>query len=154
MTVATIVVLAGLAGIAVAAGEEIPSVARTWEALAASVAPLLSSFGSRPSLPSDVTLTDAGPTRGDAGAPAHRQTAPLSSAQLGAPLVRGPFVAACGASADMKVVVTLAVKQGHASEVTAKTTPPNPVVEGCVERAVRDLRWDISPTTGHLTVTY
>jgi hypothetical protein len=97
---------------------------------------------------------DAGVSKGDAGAPVRRQTAPLSSAQLGAPLVHAPFVAACGASDDMKVVVTLAVKLGHASEVTAKTVPPNPVVEGCVERAVRDLHWDSSPMTGHLTVTY
>jgi hypothetical protein len=54
----------------------------------------------------------------------------------------------------MKVVVTLAVKMGHASDVSVKTSPPNPVVEGCVERAVKDLRWDISPNAGHVTVTY
>jgi hypothetical protein len=151
MTVAAIVVLAGLVGIALAAGETIPSVARTWDALGSSVAPLLSSFGARSP---ELAQADAGISKGDAGAPARRQTAPLSSAQLGAPLVHGPFVAACGASDDMKVIVTLAVKLGHASEVTVKTVPPNPVVEGCVERAVRDLRWDISPAAGHLTVTY
>jgi hypothetical protein len=151
MTVAAIVVLAGLVGIALAAGETIPSVARTWDALGSSVAPLLSSFGARSP---ELAQADAGISKGEAGAPARRQAAPLSSAQLGAPLVHGPFVAACGASDDMKVIVTLAVKLGHASEVTVKTVPPNPVVEGCVERAVRDLRWDISPAAGHLTVTY
>jgi len=46
------------------------------------------------------------------------------------------------------------VKMGRASDVSVKTRPPNPVIESCVERAMRDLRWDASPSTGHVTVTY
>lgn len=151
-TVAAIVVFAALAGVAVAATEEIPSLHQAWNALTSSVTPLLSSLGASPA---QAPVGDAGTfPQGDAGAPARRQTAPLSSAQLGAPLVHGPFISACGATSDMKVVVTLAVKMGHASDVSVKTSPPNPVVEGCVERAVKDLRWDISPNAGHVTVTY
>lgn len=90
----------------------------------------------------------------DAGSVVHRQAAPLSSAQLGAPLVHGTFVAACGAPDDMKVVVHLDVKKGHAYGVSVKTRPPNSTVASCIERAVRDLKWDISPQVGHVTVTY
>jgi anti-sigma factor RsiW len=150
-TVAAIVVFAALAGAAVAATEEIPSLHQAWDALTSSVTPLLSSLEGSPV---QAPAGDAGTTQGDAGAPVRRQTAPLSSAQLGAPLVHGPFVSACGATSDMKVVVTLAVKMGRASDVSVKTSPPNPVVEGCVERAVKDLRWDVSPNAGHVTVTY
>ncbi len=149
-TVAAIVVFAALAGVAVAATEEIPSLNRAWNALTSSVTPLLSSLGASPAEPT----VDAGAIPGEAGAPVRRQTAPLSSAQLGAPLVHGPFISACGATDDMKVVVTLAVKMGRATDVTVKAAPPNPVVEGCVERAMKDLRWDISPNTGRVTVTY
>jgi hypothetical protein len=150
-TVAAIVVFAALAGVAVAATEEVPSLNRAWTAVASSVRPLLSSLGLSPAEP---TTPDSSATQSDAGAPVRRQTAPLSSAQLGAPLVHGPFISACGATDDTKVVVTLAVKVGHATDVTVKASPPNPVIEGCVERAVKDLRWDISPNTGHVTVTY
>jgi hypothetical protein len=90
----------------------------------------------------------------DAGVPVHRQATPLSNTQLGAPLVHGAFVTACGAPDNMKVVVTLAVRMGHAVDVTVKTRPPDPVVVSCVEHATRDLQWDISPKTGRVTVTY
>jgi hypothetical protein len=149
-TVAAIVVFAALAGVAVAATEEIPSLNQAWNELTSSVTPLLSSLGASPA---QAPGGDAG-AQGDAGTPVRRQTAPLSSAQLGAPLVHGPFISACGATNDMKFVATLAVKMGHATDVTVKASPPNPVIEGCVERAMKDLRWDISPNTGHVTVTY
>ncbi len=152
-TVASIVVFAALAGVAVAATEEIPSLHQAWNALTSSVAPLLSSFGASPVQAPPAGSASSTP-QGDAGTPVRRQAAPLSSAQLGAPLVHGPFISACGATSNMKVVVTLAVKMGRASDVSVKTSPPNPVVEGCVERAVKDLRWDISPNAGHVTVTY
>lgn len=90
----------------------------------------------------------------DAGAVVRHQTAPLSSAQLGAPLVHGTFVGACGAPDDMKVIMKVSVKMGRALDVTAETHPPNPVVESCLERKVRELQWDISPKTDHVTVTY
>jgi hypothetical protein len=96
------------------------------------------------------------PDAGDAGSAVHRttQAAPLSSAQLGAPLVHGRFVTECGAPEDMKVVVKVTVKTGRAVAVVATTDPPNPAVASCVEKATRDLQWDVSPKTQHLTVTY
>jgi hypothetical protein len=96
---------------------------------------------------------------GEAGAPTgdaavHRQTSPLSSAQLGAPLVNGHFVTACGAPDDMKVAVNVTVKMGHAVDVNVKTDPPSPDVAACVAKGVRDLRWDVSPRTDHVTARY
>jgi len=97
---------------------------------------------------------DAAAAKADASVVVRRQTAPLSSAQLGAPLVHGSFVAACGAPDDMKVVVHLDVKKGRASNVSVKTVPPNPAIASCIDRAIRGLQWDVSPQAGHLTVTY
>jgi hypothetical protein len=149
MTVASLVVVAGLVGVALAAGEEIPALKGTWETISSATASLFS----HGEVSSTETI-DADAMKRDGGSPLRKQTAPLSSAQLSAPIAHGPFVSACGATDDMKVVVTLAVKMGRATEILVKTVPPNPVVESCVERAVRDLRWDISPNTGHVTVTY
>jgi hypothetical protein len=148
-SVAAIVVFAIVAVAGLAATERIPVLTRAWGALASRVSDWVSTLRA-PWL----QATDASPQGGDAGVSVRRQTGPLSSAQLGAPLVHGPFISACGATDDMKVVVTLAVKRGRATEVTVKSLPPNPVVESCVERATRDLRWDVSPHTGHVTVTY
>jgi hypothetical protein len=86
--------------------------------------------------------------------PVRRQPGPLSSAQLGAPLVNGGWVTACGAPDTMKVVVKLDVRQGRAVKIDVKTDPTDPVVIGCVERAASDLRWDVSPKTDHVTVRY
>ena len=98
---------------------------------------------------------DAEAPAGDAAAASvHRQTAPLSSAQLGAPLVNGRWVTECGASETMKVVVKLDVKMGHAVKVDVKTDPPDSIVAACVDHAARDLRWDVSPKTDHVTVRY
>ncbi len=162
--VGTLVVFAGVASVAAAAVAEIPFLSHAWASLTDSVAPALSSLGatvasvaplaSVASSVASVAHADAGVSSVDASVLPKRQTAPLSSAQLGAPLVHGPFVSACGATNDMKVVVTLAVKLGRASDVTVKTIPPSPGVESCVDGAVRDLRWDVSPIAGHLTVTY
>jgi hypothetical protein len=97
-----------------------------------------------------------GPDAGDAGPPVvHKtQAAPLSSAQLGAPLVHGAFVSACGAPDSMKVVAQVTVKGGHATGASVSTDPPNPAVGSCVEKAIRAMQWDASPKTQHLTVTY
>jgi hypothetical protein len=54
----------------------------------------------------------------------------------------------------MKVVVKLDVKMGRAAEVEVSTDPPDPRVTACVVRAARDLRWDVSPRTDHVTVRY
>jgi hypothetical protein len=96
------------------------------------------------------------PEAGPPPAPAHRvtQAAPLSSAQLSAPLVHGRFVSDCGAPETMKVVVKVTVKKGRAVAASATTTPPDATVGACVEKAIRAMPWDISPATQHLTVTY
>jgi hypothetical protein len=146
--VAAVVVLAGFVAVGSAATGKLPFLVHAWGTIASSVAALPSSSPD----PSPHT-TDRSASTGDAGM-IHRQTAPLSSAQLGAPLVHGAFVSACGAPDDMKVTVKAAVKMGHAVEVSVKTDPPNPTVASCIERATRDLQWDISPKTAHVTVTY
>ncbi len=119
----------------------------TVEALASSAGDALSS-----------SHADAGgPDAGDAGSPAVRrvtQTAPLSSAQLGAPLVHGRFVSECGAPDDMKVSVKVTVKMGHAVAVAVTTDPANTAVASCVEKATREKQWDVSPKTQYATVTY
>jgi hypothetical protein len=102
---------------------------------------------------SDTVDADAPPADASA-APFRRQTGPLSSAQLGAPLVRGGWVTSCGAPDTMKVVVKLDVKMGRAAKVEVSTDPPDPAVTACVVRAAHDLRWDVSPRTDHVTVRY
>jgi hypothetical protein len=54
----------------------------------------------------------------------------------------------------MKVVVKLAVRMGRAVDVDVTTDPPDPAVAACIDHAVRDLRWDSSPRTDHVTVRY
>jgi hypothetical protein len=103
---------------------------------------------------SSAQAVDAGAPRDGAAPPVHRQTTPLSSAQLSAPLVHAPFVSACGAPDEMKVVAEVTVKKGRAAGVTVKSYPSDPSVASCIERAIRDLQWDISPKTDHVTVTY
>jgi hypothetical protein len=105
--------------------------------------------------PSFVTgNADAAAVGDGSAATPHRQTGPLSSAQLGAPLVRGGWVSACGAPDTMKVVVKLDVRMGRAVKVDVKTDPTDPTVAACIDRAARDLRWDVSPKTDHVTVSY
>jgi len=117
-------------------------VTRAWEGLVATDA-----SASASSSPSSGASGDAGP----AGRP---RTAPLSSAQLGAPLVHGTFVSACGAPEDMKVVLKVAVKMGRAVDVKVTTDPPDPMIAACIDKATRDLRWDASTKTDHVTVSY
>jgi hypothetical protein len=91
---------------------------------------------------------------GDAGLAGRPRVAALSSAQLGAPLVHGTFVTACGAPTDMKVVVKVSVKMGRAVDVKVTTDPPDPVIAACIDKAARDLQWEVSRKTDHVTVTY
>jgi hypothetical protein len=97
---------------------------------------------------------DAGPADAGADAAVKAQAAPLSSAQLSAPLYHATFIAGCGAPADMKVVLTATVKLGRAVDVKATTDPPDPTIEVCIENAARDLRWDASKRTDKVTVRY
>jgi hypothetical protein len=96
---------------------------------------------------------------GDAAAPdaafvPRKQAAPLSSAQLGAPLVRGAFVTACNAPSTMKVVVKVTVQKGRATETNVNTDPPDTAVTNCIDDAIRQLQWDVSPKAQQLTVRY
>jgi hypothetical protein len=147
-----VVVLVGLvaAGVLAAQGK-LPIFRRTVATVASSVASSVSAVVAAAD-PTPRSESDAG--AGDAGVTIHRQAGPLSSAQLGAPLIHGRFVVQCGAPDDMKVVVKAVVKMGNAVHVSVKTTPPNPTVASCIERATRDLQWDVSPRTGHVTVKY
>jgi hypothetical protein len=141
------------AGAFVAIRERNPYAVRAWTPVAEGLQSALAVPLVAPSTDVDASPSASAPAP-DAAAPVRRQRAPLSAAQLGAPLLHGPFVPACGAPDSMKVTVQVAVKAGRATEVHAQSIPANPVIEGCVERAVRDLRWDISPQMGHVTVHY
>ncbi|HEX3770221.1 MAG TPA: hypothetical protein VHV30_05125 [Polyangiaceae bacterium] len=126
-----------------------PSLANAYGTVAAVASSASQIFSAAPPAPEV-------PEAGVAAAPVPRvkQAAPLSSAQLSAPLVHGRFVSDCGAPDTMKVVVKVTVKKGKAIGAKATTTPPDPVVSACVEKAIREMPWDISPATQHLTVTY
>jgi hypothetical protein len=54
----------------------------------------------------------------------------------------------------MKVVAEVTVKMGRAIALRVKSYPSDPTVSACVERAIRELQWDISPKTDRVTVTY
>jgi hypothetical protein len=149
VVVAATVVVGVAAVIGSAATGRLPLVEQAWESVTSSV-----ESWSSPSAVQASRTGDAGARSSDAGLVARRQTAPLSSAQLGAPLIHGTFVSACGAPDDMKVVVKVTVKMGHAIGVTVKTYPSDPAVASCIDRATRDQQWDISPQTDHVTVTY
>jgi hypothetical protein len=152
--VSTVSLVAGLA-----AGGRLPFASQAWDTAVSAVA---ASMGAADAAPPGVDASAANGARGPNGAggigtaaaPPHRQAAPLSSAQLGAPLVRGTFVTTCGAPDTMKVVVKATVKMGHATDVKVTTDPPNSEIAACVEHATRAMQWDISPKAEHVTVTY
>ncbi len=154
--VATLLFVAAVAGVGLAARGRIAPIAHTLDEIAsASAWPAFSALTGQPAPSATASPLEGGvPTRDGGRAPPRRQGAALSSAQLGAPLAHETFVTDCGAPADMKVMLKVTVKGGRAIDAEAKTTPPNPVVESCVERAVRELQWDISPKVAHVTVRY
>ncbi|MGD0678982.1 MAG: hypothetical protein ABSC94_26555 [Polyangiaceae bacterium] len=78
----------------------------------------------------------------------------LTNAQLGAPLRHASFVVSCGAPDDMKVQVRVAVRMGSPVGVTVVTTPPNASIAGCIDRAVRGLRWPANGKTDFVTTNY
>lgn len=152
MLVLGFLVLAGGAAIAAAATGRLPVLRKTWGTVASAVN---SAVGSAVAPLSSAAAADSPADAGaEASAMPHRQTAPLSSAQLGAPLVHGGFVSACGAPDNMKVVIKADVRLGRAVTVNVKTNPPNLAVSSCIEQSTRDLQWDVSPKTGHVTVRY
>jgi hypothetical protein len=152
IVVVTIVLLAGAAAAGAAATGRLPVLRRTWTTVASAVGSVVAAPPSSATpAPAD---DDAGGGSPEGGGLPRRQTAPLSSAQLGAPLVHGAFVTACGAPDDMKVVIKADVRLGRATKVTVKTDPPNLMISSCIERATSDLQWDVSPKVGHVTVRY
>jgi hypothetical protein len=152
---ALVVVLALLAvlaaGAALTATGRLPFLVHAWGTLpfASSAEASAGASASAAPLPDD-----AGASKGEAGATPRPQTAPLSSAQLGAPLVHGTFVTACGAPDDMKVQVRVAVRMGAPVGVTIATTPPNAGISACIDRAVRGLRWPQNAKTDFVTTNY
>jgi eukaryotic-like serine/threonine-protein kinase len=78
----------------------------------------------------------------------------LTNAQLAGPLRHAAFVTGCGAPDDMKVQVRVAVRMGVPVGVTVQTTPPNAGIAGCIDRAVRGLRWQANPKTDFVTTNY
>jgi hypothetical protein len=78
----------------------------------------------------------------------------LTKAQLAAPLANAAFLGSCGAPEDMKVTVRVAVRMGRAVGVTVTTDPRGPAIASCIDRAVRKLRWESSPSTDFVTTTY
>ena len=127
-----------------------PALAQAYGTVASLASSAAEALSASPSPSADPDAGDGGPAR----APRTTQAAPLSSAQLGAPLVHGKFVSECGAPDDMKVVVKVTVKRGRAIAVAATTNPANAAVASCVEKATRAMQWDVSPKTQHATVTY
>jgi eukaryotic-like serine/threonine-protein kinase len=85
---------------------------------------------------------------GDQGAP------DLTNAQLSAPLRSASFIPGCGAPDDMKVTVRVAVRMGVPIGVTVTTQPSSQGVAGCIDRAVRGLRWAPSAKTDFVTTSY
>jgi hypothetical protein len=143
---AMVVGVAAGAYVYVASGKATPPLAQTLEAVASSAVALATAVV--PSL-----APEAGPEV-DAAEMPHRQSAPLSNTQLGAPLVHGTFLGECGAPDAMHVTLKVNVKFGRATSVDVKTTPPDTTIAACIERAVRDKQWDVSPHPGKVTVTY
>jgi eukaryotic-like serine/threonine-protein kinase len=78
----------------------------------------------------------------------------LTDAQLSAPLRHASFVVSCGAPDDMKVTVRVAVRMGRAVGVSVSTNPPSGGIAGCIDRAVRGLRWAESAKTDFVTTNY
>ncbi len=78
----------------------------------------------------------------------------LTNAQLAGPLRHAAFVTGCGAPDDMKVTVRVAVRMGVPIGVTVSTNPPSGGVAGCIDRAVRGLRWQANPKTDFVTTSY
>ena len=134
--------------VALAVTGELPGVAKHLTAVASSwTAPSDSASG-------DAGAPDGGPTDGGGEAAVKAQTAPLTSAQLSAPLHHVAFIAGCGAPPDMRVTIKVDVKMGRAVGALVTTDPPDPGISACIERATLDLRWPASRKLEHVTVRY
>ena len=143
-----LVVLVAAAGYALLRSGRAPApIAKTLHEVASSVASSAAAVAA-------YEPTDAPDASPDASEVWPRQNGPLSNTQLGAPLVHGTFVSECGAPDSMHVTIKVGVKFGRATSVDVKTTPPDRTIAACIDRAVHDKHWDVSPKSGHVTVTY
>lgn len=102
---------------------------------------------------SDASSGDGGQSEGG-DPPVKAQAAPLTSAQLSAPLYHVTFLSQCGAPPDMHVSIKVTVKMGKPTDVQVTTDPPDPGISDCVNRATRQLRWPASRRTDHVSVKY
>ncbi len=78
----------------------------------------------------------------------------LTDAELATPMANGDSISACGAPDTMKVVVKVAVRQGTAMGVSVATSPEDPEVAACVDKAVRALSWPASAKRFTFTTAY
>ena len=78
----------------------------------------------------------------------------LTDAQLSAPMASGEMMSECGVPETMKVVVKVAVRDGRALGVTVATSPENPDVAICVDKAVRAMPWPASAKRFTFTTAY
>ena len=78
----------------------------------------------------------------------------LTDGQIAGPMRSASFINSCGAPDSMKVLVRVAIKNGHAVGVTVSTNPPNAGVAGCVDGAVRRLSWPQSQKMDTFTTQY
>ncbi|HEY1694388.1 MAG TPA: hypothetical protein VGG39_19600 [Polyangiaceae bacterium] len=157
VAVLAVLVAAGAIVAAVVASGRAPSLNRALSGVASAVSSAVAlpdDGGPDEAAASDGGAASADGGRTDAGPRRKRQAAPLSSAQLGAPLVDGHYLAACGAPDTMKVTVKLTVKLGKATAVDVDTDPPDTKVARCVQDFVEGQRWDLSPKTGKFTIRY
>ncbi|MGH7440618.1 MAG: hypothetical protein ACRENE_33420 [Polyangiaceae bacterium] len=144
-----LVVIVAAGGYALLRSGRAPApIARTLHEVASSVA------SSAAAVASAYEPTDPPDAAPDASEVWVRQNGPLSNTQLGAPLVHGTFVTECGAPDTMHVTIKVNVKFGRATGVDVKTTPPDKTIAACIDHAIRDKHWDVSPKAGHVSVTY
>ncbi len=78
----------------------------------------------------------------------------LSDAELSGPMRNGTFLHACEAPDSMKVTVRVAVRDGKAQGVTVGTSPVDATVAACIDKAVRELSWPVSPKRNTFTTNY
>ena len=103
---------------------------------------------------SSAPAADAAPVDAAPDVAVKAQAAPLTSAQLSAPLYHVTFLSDCGAPPDMHVTLKVTVKMGRATSAQAITDPPDPGISACIERAASDLHWPASRRSNQVTVRY
>ena len=145
-----LVVIVAAGGYALLRSGRTPApIAKTLHEVASSVA------SSAAAVASAYEPTDAPDASADASEVWVRQNGPpFEHAARGPAGAPGTFVTECGAPDTMHVTIKVNVKFGRATSVDVKTTPPDKTIAACIDRAIRDKHWDVSPRPGHVSVTY